>query len=217
MSKILREGEVGDYQRWQVPRVEDAVVFSSDGKSRGPDGGGLLTAERIEQIQEQARNEAYAAGFQQGLDEAHQEMQTRAAQLETILRALAEPSEQLDEQVEQELATLAMVVARQLVRREIRTDPGQIIAVVREAMAILPSAARDIELRLHPEDASLVREVLRLSEGERPWKIVEDPVLTRGGCRLVSDVAQVDASLESRLNAVVAAVMGGERDQDCTR
>jgi flagellar assembly protein FliH len=144
-------------------------------------------------------------------------MQTRAAQLETILRALAEPSEQLDEQVEQELATLAMVVARQLVRREIRTDPGQIIAVVREAMAILPSAARDIELRLHPEDASLVREVLRLSEGERPWKIVEDPVLTRGGCRLVSDVAQVDASLESRLNAVVASVMGGERDQDCTR
>ncbi len=217
MSRILREGEAGDYQRWQVPRVEDAVALSGSGKGRAQDGAGLLTAERIEQIQNQAREEAYAAGYQQGLDGAREEMKARAAQLDGVLRGLAKPAEQFDEQVEQELVSLAMVVARQLVRREIRTDPGQIIAVVREAMAVLPSAAREIELRLHPEDASLVREVLRLSEGERPWKIVEDPVLTRGGCRLVSDIAQVDASLESRLNSVIASVLGGERDQDGVR
>lgn len=217
MSKILREGEVGDYERWQVPRVEDAVALAGGGKGRSPDGAGLLTAERIEQIQNQAREEAYAAGYQQGLDGARQETEARAAQLDGILRGLAKPVEHFHEQVEQELVSLAMAVARQLVRREIRTDPGQIIAVVREAMAVLPSAARDVELRLHPEDANLVREVLRLSEGERPWKIVEDPVLTRGGCRLVSDIAQVDASLESRLNAVIASVLGGERDRDGVR
>lgn len=214
MSRILREGETGDYQRWQVPRVEDAMVSLQTGKGRAQDGAGLLTAERIEQIQQQAREEGYSEGYQQGLDGAREEIERRAAQLDGIMRGLARPSEEFDEQVEQELVSLAMAVARQLVRREIRTDPGQIIAVVREAMAVLPSAARDVELRLHPEDATLVREVLRLSEGERPWKIVEDPVLTRGGCRVVSDIAQVDAGLESRLNAVIAAVLGGERDRD---
>lgn len=217
MSKILREGEAGDYQRWQVPEVEDAMAFGGAGRSHSQDGAGLLTAERIEQIQSQAREEAFAAGYQQGIDQARQDMEARGARLDGILRNLAKPAEQFDEQVEQELVSLAMAVARQLVRREIRTDPGQIIAVVREAMAVLPSAARDVELRLHPDDANLVREVLRLSEGERPWNIIEDPVQTRGGCRLVSDIAQVDAGLESRLNAVIASVLGGERDRDGNR
>jgi flagellar assembly protein FliH len=178
------------------------------------EGSGLLTAGRLEEIEREAREDGFRAGYADGIEAGRRELDARLAQLDVLIGSLASPLDQVDEQVEQELVALAMAVARHLVRREIKTEPGQIVAVVREALAALPSASRHVELRLHPEDASLVREALKLADGERPWRIVEDPVLTRGGCKISSDIAQVDATLESRLNAVIASVLGGERERD---
>ena len=50
-----------------------------------------------------------------------------------------------------------MALARQIVRRELKTDPTQIIGIIREAIAALPVAARDVRVHLHPEDAAVVR------------------------------------------------------------
>ena len=136
------------------------------------------------------------------------------ALLEQLLGAFANPFEELDEGVEQQLAQLAMLVARQLVRRELKTDPGQVIAVVRAALAELPLASRDIRLALHPDDIGLVREALSMGEDEQRIRIVEDPVQSRGGCRVETDTSQIDASVESRLNAIIAQVLGGERQTD---
>jgi flagellar assembly protein FliH len=130
-----------------------------------------------------------------------------------MVRGLDKPFEQLDETVEQQLAQLAMLVARQLVRRELKTEPEQVIAVVREALAALPVAARNVRLALHPDDAALVREAMSVDQGQQ-LQLVEDPVQTRGGCRVFTDTSQIDASVEARLNAVIARVMGGQRSGD---
>jgi flagellar assembly protein FliH len=131
-----------------------------------------------------------------------------------MMRALSKPFENLDEQVEQEILLLTFALVRQLVRREIKMDPGQIVAVVREAMASLPTASRNARLYLHPDDAALVRDALSLGEGERPWRVMEDPVLTRGGCRVVTDTSQIDAGVETRLATLIATALGGERERD---
>jgi flagellar assembly protein FliH len=64
---------------------------------------------------------------------------------------------------------------------------------------------------LHPEDAAVVRELLSTPSSDRAWSIVEDPALSRGGCVVRTDTSQIDAKLDSRLNAVVAAAFGDER------
>ncbi len=125
---------------------------------------------------------------------------------------LARPLEDLDERVEESLVSLAMSVARHLVRRELKTDPGQVIAVVREAVSALPLTTQMVHLHLHPEDAELVRETLAVHEGDTPWHVVEDPVLIRGGCRVVTEISQVDASVEHRVAAAIAKVLGEERE-----
>jgi flagellar assembly protein FliH len=89
-----------------------------------------------------------------------------------------------------------------------------VIAVVREALAALPLAARDIRLALHPEDAAMIQEALSLNQRDDVIQIVEDPVQSRGGCRVVSEASQIDATVESRLNAVIAGVLGGQRSTD---
>jgi flagellar assembly protein FliH len=90
-------------------------------------------------------------------------------------------------------------------------------------------AAPNVQITAHPEDAAMIREALSLQEGEEGARlapqglgsrepggvqVVDDPVQSRGGCRVITDVSQVDATVESRLNAVIASVMGGQRSTD---
>ncbi|GAB6067254.1 flagellar assembly protein FliH [Methylothermus subterraneus] len=170
--------------------------------------------------------EGYDKGFQQGYREgkekgeaegraqAEQALAAEAAQFKQLMAALTEPLAQVDAEVEKELVHLALTVAKHLVRRELKTDPGQIVAVVREALALLPVAKRGVTLILHPKDAELVRATLELDPAKVPWQIVEDPTLTRGGLRVETEVSRIDASVEARLAAVIAAALGGERRED---
>jgi flagellar assembly protein FliH len=104
-----------------------------------------------------------------------------------------------------------MSLARQIVRRELKTDPTQIIGIVREAISSLPVAARDVRVHLHPEDAAVVRQNLAPTESERAWQLVEDPVMARGGCQITTTASRVDARLETRLGAILSELMGTER------
>jgi len=117
----------------------------------------------------------------------------------------------LDDAVGAQLAELALAIARQVVRRELKADPAQILTIVRETVQLLPLTARDVRIVLHPEDAALVRERLAPANTGRAWTIAEDPMITRGGCRVTSETGQIDARLEAQLASVIGAVLGEDR------
>lgn len=206
MSKIIPKEELDAIENWSLPEVN--VARGGEAVARP------LTARQIEELQQQAREEGFAVGRREGLEAGKKEIRARVHELDALMQTLAKPLDLLDAQIEQDLVQLALAVARQLVRRELKSDPGQVLAVVREAMAALPLAARNVRLHLHPEDAALVRETLSVSDNERSWVIVEDPVLSRGGCKVSSDTSQIDASVERRLHSVIASVLGGQRESD---
>jgi len=176
------------------------------------------TAEGIERLQKRAFDEARKAGFEQGRSEglkaAEAAWQERTQLAATLLQTLSSPLDELDGEVEESLVRLAVTIAGQLVRRALRTEPGHVVASVREAIKVMPVASRNVRLYLHPEDAALVRDSLRPEPGQGAWEIVEDPLLERGGCRVESEFSRVDASVESRMASVIAHVLGGERDDD---
>lgn len=203
----------------------------------------LPTAEDIEEIQTQARKEAYdeafekakLEGFEQGKKEGVQKgkeegkekgyavglaegkavIDEQFSQFSTLISALNYPLEQLDNEVEEELVNLAMMVARHLIRRELKLEPAHVIAAIRQAVEILPIGTRNITVFLHPDDATLVRESLAVvNDDEQRWKIVEDPMLSRGGCKIETEYSRIDASVEARLNNVITQVLGGERETD---
>lgn len=219
MIQRVISGDVGEAaRRWEAP---DVRMASAPGPSRPGTGGAtqqadpqaaeLPTAERIEEIERQAREEGYRQGMEEGRKAGLESVNREAEALQQVMRSLAPFVEGLDAGLEEELVTLAVTVARQLVRRELRADPGQIVAVVRDAIAVLPASERRIRLHLHPDDARIVRDALHLSELDQPWQIFEDPTLTRGGTRVETEVSRVDATVESRLNAVIGEVWGERR------
>lgn len=237
LSKISRftESELEALRVWSMPDVsgttrEPEPVEPEEEQEPTP----TLTVDEIEAMQKQAYDEAFAQGNAQGLQQGYDEgyasgfaegskkgydenvhlLQTQAATMVSLLESLSEPFKRLDEEVEKELVKLVIVIATQIIRREIKLDPGQIVAVVREAINVLPLASQKISLKLHPEDAGLVRSALALDEMTTSWGIVEDPLITRGGCEVDTSISHVDATVEHRLAAVVATLLGGEREHD---
>ncbi|MCB1777056.1 MAG: flagellar assembly protein FliH [Candidatus Competibacteraceae bacterium] len=168
--------------------------------------------------QQEGHSEGYQRGYAEGLAAGRDEMLLRVQKLDQILSYMQQPLEGIDATVEEELAKLATEIARQLVRRELRTSPGEVVAVVREGVSLLPVGSTGIQVRLHPDDARLIREVLSLGRDDEPlWKIIEDQALSRGGCIINTELSRIDATVEKRLGAVIAAVLGDERENHVSR
>ena len=171
----------------------------------------MATVGGLADLQAEAHKEAFEQGLAEGREAGRAEVRAQVDRLAGMFYDLARPFEELDAEVERELLTLAMALARQIVRRELKTDPTQIIGIIREAIGVLPVAAREVRVHLHPEDAAVVREHLAPTESERAWAIVEDPVMARGGCQITSATSRIDARLESRVGAILSELLGNER------
>jgi flagellar assembly protein FliH len=196
--------------RWDLPAVSGTPV-----QLRRQHG---KTVAELEEVENRAFQEAYEKGHEAGLAAARAETQIQIDQLtaqavrfEQVIAALAQPLRDVDAEVEQQLLSLSMLIARQLVRRELMIDPAQVIAIIRETVALLPASARDVRVHLHPEDAAVVRERLAAPAADRAWSIVEDPVMTRGGCRVSTETANIDARLETRINTAISTLLGDQR------
>jgi flagellar assembly protein FliH len=184
---------------WDVPAIE------------GPSGDTFATAGSLEELQKEAYDEAWQKGHDEGMAAGEAAARERAERFDELLCALSEPFDRLDDSVEKQLVELAIAIVKQLFRREIKIDPSHVIGVVREAIQLLPIASRNVQVQLHPDDAALVRETLSPAEGEPAWTIVEDPLVTQGGCRIATENSHIDATSEARLQAVINATLGDER------
>ena len=192
-------------QRWSPPVVEG----SSPGRARISPAATAAAA---------SAQQAQEAGYAAGLARAQAEIQARTAELDRqvarfdgLARQLAHPLKLLDAEVEQVLMSLAVAIGSQLARRALQADPAHLIMLVRDCLKQLPLGTRVVHVRLHPEDAAVMREKLTMPAGDGAWQLTEDPTLTRGGCIVQSEHSTIDARFESRMRALVAHALGDER------
>ncbi len=206
---------VASIERWSLPVVEGNVIGRPIDERKA-----AAAAEAIARV---AREQSEARGYEAGMAKAKAEMEgqvnelkARIQRLDKLLQFMSRPLEELDADVEKMLLQLTLTVGKQLARRELRIDPAQVIAIIRESLQELPTAAREARVHLHPEDASIVRERLAEPSNERAWRIVEDPTMSRGGCVVKTETSRIDARLESRINTIIANVLGDERAPERT-
>jgi len=213
MSDIKSSNAEEKYIRWELPNVHNP---ETERKIK------QVTAEKLEAIEQAAYKEGkengYKDGYNKGMEKYKAKVDEKCKKLEDLMAALVKPFEDLDEEVIEQTAGLAIAISRQLVRRELHAEPDHIIGVVRDALSALPVSARRIRVYLHPEDALLVREVLSIKDENdtdmQPWHIIEDPLLSRGGCRINAENSVIDATVETRLQRIITSIMGGERSYD---
>ena len=208
MSDPRRAPAASTIERWRLPEVEGPII------GRSLEARGAASEEPVRLVLKEAEVRGYEAGMARARAETGKQLaalEERVKRLGAALHLLARPLEQLDAEMESDLAQLALAVGKQIARRELRIEPTQVIAILRESLAFLPAAAREVRVHLHPEDAATVREHLTAPTSGEAWTIVEDPTLSRGGCIVHSQSSRIDARLESRIAAVAASALGDER------
>ena len=200
MSDILSQenDSLTAWQRWELPAFESA---------RNTVRANLPTAVELEQMQQQAREEASQAGYAEGRQRGYADGLQQATQENQHLLELANVlAVKIDELVVQELTDLALDVARQVIQQAVKVQPELLQAAVRKASGSLPVFNQAAHVILNPEDAAMLRERMGEQLSHTGWKILEDVRMARGDARLETANSQVDVTLAARWERVVAAM-----------
>ena len=172
------------------------------------------SAEQVAALVQEARQSGYQDGYRNGLAALESYKQTQTAQMAafmsdqvgTVVRELHHRLEALEQQLAGRVARVALELGRQVVRAEILQHPEHVVVVAEQALSALLSSARQIVVRLHPDDLHLVQIQLAEAMGARGVRLVPDAGLTRGGCVVESDIATVDATVEARWERAAASL-----------
>ena len=190
-----------------VPDVEDLLA--------------VVAAARAEAdaIREQARAEGLALGRAEGAAAAREEA---LAQLAPAVQALSAAAEalvheraQLADRTEERAVELALELADKVVAGAIEAQPARVVDVVRGALRCLIERER-LQVLVHPDDLALVRESMAglASElgGIEHVEVQEERRVGRGGALVRTADAQVDASLNTKLERAREVVAAELRD-----
>lgn len=171
----------------------------------------------VEQVitspQELARIEAaaYAHGRADGEKMAWAELLPR---IESIADALGEALESVNlhqqrwtANAEENLAVLAVAVARQLIAREVEGDPSIVAGLVQRAITQFP-LEHQVQVRLNPEDVASCTELLQPAEGNKFHEIrwVADAMVQRGGCMVEGRERIIDGRVDTALERIYRSI-----------
>lgn len=213
MSSEINEGELSAWERYEMACFDDPVAIAE--KNRKADAATITppSVEEIEQIRQQAHDDAYATGHAEGRAAGHAEGHA-AGYAEGQAKALDECTRfgsmvthlnsaltEFDQQVAEGLLALALDIARQVIRQTIAVKPEVLLKTVNEALSQMPYPHATIHL--NPEDASLIRSYMGDQLTHAGHRIHEDQRLERGGCTVEANSSQVDATLPTRWRRTV--------------
>ncbi len=184
-----------------LPRRPPRGLVPADAAAAWSDGFAFLAAARetageIEAIAkreaERILAEAQAAGRARGEADAAERIGRAIADVDAYFAGLSS-----------ELADLAFAVVRDVVDQFDRRD---IVAMAALKALSAFRRSRTLTVRVHPDHVGAVNETLqeavRTGGIEIALEVSGDPAMARDGCVLTSDIATVDASIDSQIEAL---------------
>ncbi|RUO35820.1 flagellar assembly protein FliH [Aliidiomarina sanyensis] len=212
-----------NWRRWRLDELKPenpALKAKISAESAARKAEFIRNAE-IEALKEQARKEAYELAYQEGLKAGHDEgfekgyeeaQAAVAAEKEQLIGQAVEPVKalasefslrmnKLDTLMGESLVELAMAVGVQLARCELDHKPEHVLNIVRDLLHSEPALTDKPRLYVSPHDLELIEQHLKEELHHAGWHLQADERLERGGCRLVSQKGERDASWETRSEA----------------
>ena len=206
MSSVLSSVDPQACKPWDFASFDGDPKAAKAGQDDVPAGVKLPTIEEITASQEQARQEGYQAGQAEGYAAGQQKAAQEAQRLHALTAAFAAEVNQADALISQQVLDLALDLARAILKTSLAVQPELVLPIVREAVRYLPALQQPALLYLHPDDAALVNERMGAELDKTGWQIAHDPHLERGGCRVETASNQIDATLPTRWQRLVAAL-----------
>lgn len=204
MSRIIRGGpRPADI----VPRTPTSAIVPGAVFDARAEASRIVAAGHAEAA---AIIDAARAGAESAVRDASDagRMAGRAEVAAALAEALAIRDRALAD-AEREVARVALAAAERLVGEALTIAPERIASIVGDGLA-RARRARDVTVRVHPDDAPHV-ESLRATIAARAgrpasFSVRVDAEITRGGCLIETDLGTIDARLETKLEALARAL-----------
>ncbi len=215
LSKVYRGEEAGELKEFQfrsfgdaepipptagdsftVPGLAESPVAPAPGGSPAPAAG-------------QQTEEAYARGRQEGLAIAEQRLESTTQALTQALEDVSRLRESLAQTGSQDMLRLVMAVAEQIIRRSVEVDPAVVLGIIENALQA-SVRADTYRVAINPEDMDGVTKqkplFLASVSGLKNLSFEADPNVSSGGCRVDSELGDVDATIETQLESIKQAL-----------
>jgi flagellar assembly protein FliH len=209
------------------PPVEDALPATPPAREEAepaPPPVRLPTVEEIEHIHEEARRAGFDEGFAEGhekgcaegretglregyeagFSEGRAAAESEARRLHELAAQLEEALAKLDAEIAEELMSLAIELARKILQQTLAVEPEALVSSIRAVLQTLPQSRAQIHL--NPDDLELARGYLGEVLDQAGHVLVEDETVSRGGCRVETPGAQIDATMETRWRRTIEAL-----------
>ncbi len=193
-------GGAGSPEEWQAALADGYRQGQREGYEAGLDQG------RADGFPV-GQSEGLQRGVEEGRAMAMEGLEQLAKPVDAMLKSLKKLKTDMRAAQRKEVVDLVGKIARQVIRAELALQPVQLLALVEEALAVMPPSREQVEVFLNPEE---LRRVLELDpKRAKKWTLLPDPALEPGECRVRSGDHEVDAGCQGRLTAVMDQV----RDQ----
>ena len=210
LSKIYRGPEADGLQQFQFRSFGDpeaVVLAEADAFKTEPAFDQTMKNIKVPFTGQSTQDveEAYARGRREGLAAAEEKLETATQALASALEEVSRLRASLANSSRQDMLRLVIAVAEQIIRREVAADPKIILTIIENA---LQSSVRadHYRIRISPDDLERVTQqkplFLASISGLKNLSIEADASVSAGGCRVDSDLGDVDATLETQLEAI---------------
>lgn len=226
-GKYIPREQLTAYERWEVAAFDEAEKLQQTMNQAGAGGPGMaepeapaepppppISEEELAALREQAAQEGLQAGhdegFRNGYAEGYAKGEAAAAVEATRLAGAATAFDaalrEFESSLAENLLQLALDIAEQVLRGSLKARPELILPAVREAMSTLVTQHGHPTLRLNPDDAVIVRRHVEDQIAHTGWRLVEDPSIAAGGCKVDNAGAEIDSTLQERWRRVIASL-----------
>jgi flagellar assembly protein FliH len=199
------------YQRWEMASFGDERPSAAAKQAPPPPPPSapapeplpiLPTDAEIAAIRDAARSagyeEGHAAGYADGIQDGQARAAAELAQIQAIAASFGQAVAAADETIAADVLDLALHLARGMLRTALEVKPELVIPVVREAIEYLPALQQPALLMLNPLDVDIVRNGIGEELDKGGWRVVPDPAIARGGCKVDTATNQIDAQAAAR-------------------
>jgi flagellar assembly protein FliH len=200
-ARFIPREELEGFAAWRPHAFdEDAAAPGTREKAAAADAAAAQAA----------RQAGYQDGYRDGLVALDSFKQAFAAQMTAQLGALVASFDaeiaRLESQIAEGVAASATALARQVVRDELAARPELVAAVASQAVEAVLLSAKHIRVHVNPDDLPLVQQGAADALAARNARLMPDAAVSRGGCRIESDLGRIDATIETRWAQAAAAL-----------
>lgn len=154
---------------------------------------------RLEAEIARAKDDGIALGVAQEAQKFQSELNALNERFNSSILKLANFYNTLDEFLkknEDELANAAINVAREVISKEVSASSSNVAFALSKSLMQDLKDAKNITIRVNPDDAKFLSDEF---SGNDHIKIESDDAISRGGVVIISEVGNIDAKIETRL------------------